>query len=164
MELFGFDYLHSQYFWTTVAFIVLLGIMWRMVIPTVTSVLDARAGKIAGDIAGAEEARAEAAKILADYQAQLAAARKEASEVVSTARAEAEALVTTRIAQAEAEISRKTEEARKAIAAAEAESLRSVRQSVADFAVQVAEKVLTTSVDAKLAAKITDEELKKALN
>jgi F-type H+-transporting ATPase subunit b len=164
MELFGTQFLLSQYFWVTVSFVVLMALISRMVLPAVNAVLDARAGKIASDLQAAEAARTEAAAMLAEYQAQIAGARKEAAEVVSKARAEAEALATARVAAADAEITRKTEEARKAIAAAEAESIRSVRGSVADLAIHVAEKLIAETVDAKLAAKITDEELKKQLN
>jgi len=110
MELFATEYLASQYFWTTVAFVMLLGVVWRFVVPAVNAALDARAAQIKGDLHRAREEREAAERVLAEYQQQLAAARKEAAQVVSTARAEAEALATRRLAEVEAEIARKGED------------------------------------------------------
>ena len=164
MELFVLDYLHSQYFWTTTAFLILLGVMWRFVVPAVLGALDARAAQIAGDLDAAERGRLQAEGTLAEYAAQLAQAKKEAAELVSRARAEAEALANERIKQVEADLSRKAEEARKSIEAARHEALRSVQKDVADIAVQVAQKLLDTTMDAKLAASLTDKAMAKGLN
>lgn len=164
MELFTVTYLESQYFWTTVAFVVLLGVMWVYVVPAVLGMLDARAAQIAGDLDAAERKRLDAEGVLADYSAKLAAARKEASEIVSQARAEAEALASERIKTVEADLARKAEEARKSIEAAKADALSAVKAEVAEVAVMVAEKLLQASVDGKAAQKLTDTALSKRLN
>lgn len=164
MELFVVTYLQSQYFWTTVAFLILLGVMWRFVVPAVLGVLDARAAKIAADLDAAERGRLQAEGTLAEYAAQLAQAKKEAGEIVSKARAEAEALANERIKQVEADLARKAEDARKSIEAARDEALRGVQKEIADIAVQVAGKLIDASVDAKVAANLTDKALAKGLN
>lgn len=164
MELLSTEFLHSQEFWTAVAFAVLLGVMAKFVVPAVAAVLDARAAQIKGDLDAATKQRAEAESILADYQAQLAKARKEAGEIVSKARADAEALAAERVKQAEADIGRKAEEARKSIEAAKHQALRDVQAEVAGVAVQVAETLLSEKLDAKQAAKLTDAALKRGLN
>ena len=164
MELFVLEFLHSQIFWTTVAFVVLLGILAKFVIPAVTGVLDARIAKISGDLQSAQSDRQQAATLLTDYEAKLAQAKKEAGEIVTKARAEAEAMAAKRLKDVEAEIAHKAEDARKSIAAAHAEALRDIQAEVAQLTVQVAEKILEQSVDAKLASKLTDAALKKGLN
>ncbi|NBX86679.1 MAG: ATP synthase F0 subunit B [Proteobacteria bacterium] len=164
MELFSVTYLESQYFWTTVAFLVLLGVMAKFVVPAVLAVLDARAAKIAADLDAAAQSRSVAEGALADYNAKLVAARKEAAEMVSRSRAEAEALASERIKQVEADLARKAEEARASIAAAKAEALQAVRAEVAELAVQVAEKLLVQSVDEKAAKALTDKALAGKLN
>lgn len=164
MELFILEYLHSQYFWTTVAFLILLGVMQKFVVPAVLGVLDARAAQIASDLDAAERGRLQAEGTLAEYSAQLAQARKESAEIVSKARAEAEAMANERIKQVEADLARKTDEARKSIEAARAEALRSVQNDVAEIAVQVAQKLLDSTVDAKLAVTLTDKAMAKGLN
>lgn len=164
MELFVLSYLQSQYFWTTLAFVVLLGVMWRFVVPAVLAMLDARATQIARDLDAAERGRTEAEGVLAAYSEQLAAAKKEAGEIVSRARAEAEALAAERTRQVEADLARKAEEARKSIAAAKDEAMRGVQSEVTEIALDVARKLLEQTVDAKMAAKLTDAALAKQLN
>jgi|GEM_PF-1177314 len=164
MELFVLTYLQSEYFWTTLAFVVLLGVMWRFVVPAVLTVLDARAAQIAGDLDAAARNRMDAETTLADYTAQLAQAKKDAAEIISRARAEAEALASERIQQVERELARKVEDAHKGIAAAKNEALRTVREDVAGMVVEIAGKLLQEKVDAKEAAKLTDKALDKTLN
>lgn len=164
MELFITDYLHSQYFWTTVAFLILLGVMQKFVVPSVLGVLDARAAKIAADLDAAERGRLQAEGTLAEYSAQLAQAKKEAAEIVSRARAESEALANERTKQVEADLARKAEEARKSIEAARDEALRSVQKDIAEIAVEVAAKLMDAGADAKVASSLTDKALSKGLN
>jgi F-type H+-transporting ATPase subunit b len=164
MELFVLEYLHSQYFWTTVAFLILLGVMSKFVVPSVLGVLDARAAKIAADLDAAERGRLQAEGTLAEYAAQLAQAKKEAAEIVSRARAESEALANERTKQVEADLARKAEDARKSIEAARDEAMRNVQKDIAEIAVQVANKLLEASVDSKVAASLTDKALAKGLN
>lgn len=164
MELLSTEFLHSQVFWTGVAFFVLLGVMGKFVIPAVAAVLDARAAQIKDDLGRATKARDEAEAILAEYEKQMAAARKEAASVVTTARAEAEALASTRMQQVEAELARKAEEARKSIEQAKLQALREVKEEVAQVSVMVAEKLLMDKVDGKAASKLTDAALKAGLN
>lgn len=164
MDLFILTYLQSQYFWTSVAFLTLLAIMAKFVVPAVLGALDARAAKIAADLDAARTTREDAEASLADYTAKIAAARQEAAELMSKARAEAEALAKTRLQQVEEDISRKTELARQQIEASKAEAIRAVRAEVAALAVQVAEQVLQEQVDAKTATRLTDAALERGLN
>jgi F-type H+-transporting ATPase subunit b len=164
MELFVLSYLQSQYFWTTAAFLLLLAIITRAVVPAVTAVLDARANQIQADLEAARNMRAEAEASLADYSAKIAAARKEAADMLSQARAEAEALGKTRLQQVEEELARKTEVAKQQIEASKAEALREVRADVAKMAITVAEALLSKTVDAKLASELTDKALKNGFD
>lgn len=163
MDLFVLDYLHSQYFWTGLAFLILLGIISKFVLPAINAVLDARAHQVKTDLTAAETARTEGQAVLAEYQAQLALARKESADVVSRARSEAEAMAKTRIAEVEAELTRKAEEARQHIAAAKQEALRDVQRDVAELALAAAEKLLQRQLDSAGARQLTDEILKRGL-
>lgn len=164
MELFATEFLHSQVFWTGTAFFILLGVMAKFVVPAVDAVLAARAAQIKGDLDAAAYERGEATKLLAGYQDQMAKAQKAAAEMVSQARAEADALATARIKQVEADLARKAEEARKTIDAARAQALRDVEDAVAKLAVDIAEKLVSERMDAKLAGKLTEKALKAGLN
>lgn len=164
MELFVLEYLQSQYFWTTVAFLVLLGVMSKYVVPAVLGVLDARAARIAADLDAAARDREQAEGALAAYTTQLAQARKEAAELVTRARADAEAMAAERIRQVDADIARKTEDARKSIESAKQAALHAVQTEMTAIAIAVAEKVLAQTVDAKVAGKLVDEALTKGLH
>jgi F-type H+-transporting ATPase subunit b len=164
MELFVLTYLQSQYFWTSLAFLILLAVMYRVVVPSVLATLDARAAKIASDLDAARTTRTEAEESLAAYAAKIALAKKEAAELLSQARAEAEALTKQRLAQADEELARKTELAKQQIDASKAEALREVRTEVAKMAVNIAEKLLGQTVDAKLANTLTDKALTKGFD
>lgn len=164
MELFVLSYLQSQYFWTATAFLLLLVVMTRVVVPAVLATLDARAAKIAGDLDAARSTREQAEASLADYSAKIAASKKEAAELISQARAEAEALAKARLAQADEELARKTEIAKQQIEASQAEALRAVRAEVAKMAVTVAEKLVGQTVDAKVATQLTDKALAKGFD
>ena len=164
MELFILSYLQSQYFWTATAFLLLLVVMTRVVVPAVLATLDARAAKIASDLDAARSTREQAEASLADYTAKIAAAKKEAAELLSQARAEAEALAKARLVQADEELARKTEIAKQQIAASQAEALRAVRAEVAKMAVTVAEKLVGQAVDGKLAVQLTDKALAKGFD
>src|SRR5689334_18680374 len=60
--------------WTLILFCLLLVILGKFVWPTILSGLQAREGKIRGDIQSAEAANAKAQQTLAEYQKQLAEA------------------------------------------------------------------------------------------
>lgn len=164
MELFVTDFLASQYFWLTVAFVVILAVVQRTIVPAFLAVLDARATAIKADLDAATQQRLEAEKVLADYVAQLAQARTEAAHVVSTARAEAEALATRRLVEVEADIARKVEDARKQIAAQREEALHDLQADVSKVVMQATQKLLEATVDTKLAKDITAKTLSQTLN
>ena len=56
--------------WGTIAFVIVLVVIWRLVLPNVTRALDARADAIEGGLKKAEEAQAGAQKALEQYNAQ----------------------------------------------------------------------------------------------
>jgi F-type H+-transporting ATPase subunit b len=164
MELFVLTSLQSQYFWTGTAFLILLVVMARLVVPAVLGVLDARATQIATDLDTAAQQRQQAEGTLATYTSQLQAAKKEAMEIISAARAEAEAMVKTRTTQLEDELARKAEQATQQLNASKAEALRAVQAEVAAAAVTIAETLLRSQVDAKAATQLTTKLLAKGLN
>lgn len=164
MELFDTTFLQNQLFWTGLAFVILLGVMWKYVVPAITETLDKRAEQISGDLFRAESLRKQAEESLANYETQIREARSEAANMVTKAREEARAIVEARTAELEAEISRKSEEARSSIEHAKAQALKEVQTQVAELAINVAEKIIAETIDAKKAAKATDSAVKELLN
>lgn len=164
MELFATEFLHSQLFWTAVSFTILLLMMAKFVVPALTKVLDARALQISDDLASAEEHRVQAEKLLADYEAKLNKAKQEAAGIVTDARNEAQDLINGRTAELEAELKRKADKAAQSIETAKQNALKEVQAEVAQLTVQLAEKLIGDTVDAKKAQTLTDKALKNLVN
>lgn len=124
-----------------VLFVVLLGYLG--VHKTLMKALDDRAARIQGELDEAKRLRAEAAAVLASYEARRTEAEAEAQAIVTQARAEAEALATEAAERMAEFVARRTRQAEGKIAAAEAQATADVRAAAADAAVKAAEIVLT---------------------
>lgn len=79
--------------WSAICFVVIALIFWKFVIPKFTQVLDERSESIEGSIARAEAAQDEAKAALEKYNAQLAEARTEASQIREQARTQGKQIV-----------------------------------------------------------------------
>ena len=126
----------SQIFWLIVIFGVGFVIMAKIVTPKIGTVLEDRRTRIDGDLGRAREASTEAAKIRAEYEADLEAARSEASAF--TRKAEAEALETARLLEGKADkkVVSKVTSAEKKLAAAKAEAMENLNTVAAEAALE----------------------------
>jgi F-type H+-transporting ATPase subunit b len=78
-------------FYVGVGFVIFVGILYKVgAFGMLTGALDARGVKISEQLAQASSLRAEAEKLLAEYEAKRAAAEIEAKRIVDDAKAEAE--------------------------------------------------------------------------
>ena len=66
----------NEIIWGSLAFLVLLGVMWKFGVPAVKNMEQAREDRIRNDLEGAEKARTEAEAEKAQYLAQIADARE----------------------------------------------------------------------------------------
>ena len=124
----------------------------KMVWPPITAALDERAKKIADGLSAADKAKSELAVANKRVEAQLSAARDDATKRL----ADAERLAQQMVEEAK---SRASEEAAKIIAAARAEAeqesvkaRQTLRDQVAGLAVKGAEQILRKEVDASVHA------------
>ena len=160
MALFDTTFLASQLFWTALSFLVLLGVMWKYVVPAVTAVLDERAERIRLDLAKAEEMRNDAQNLLEQYEASLATARKEAAEIVASAKQQADAMWAQKTLKLENELKQRADEAAAQLDTAKQKAMKDLQSEVSKLVVAVSEKVLRDSVDAKKAETLTTQALK----
>ena len=91
----------NELVWGGLAFVVLLGLMWKFGLPPVRKMLKDREDRIRGDLERAEQAKVEAEGVLEDYRRQLAEARTEASQIIEASREQAEEVRRELIAKAE---------------------------------------------------------------
>ncbi len=134
-------------FWGAVCFVILFGVLWKLVLPKAQKALADRTDAIEGGIERAEAAQAEAESVLEQYKAQLAEARHEAARLRQEAQEQGAAL----IAEMRAEGQRQREEI---IAAGHAQveidrkqAARLLRQDVGKLATDLASKVVGESLE-----------------
>ena len=145
---FDFSWWPGQIAWFLIIFFVVLAFMRLFAVPKVGGTIDAREGKIAGDIADARRMKDEA-----DAQAQVAAAeaaqaRAAAQKVGAEARAKAQAEIAARLAEEEAKLAATGAEAEARIAKAREAAMSNVAGIAADTAQAIVQKLTGKSATA----------------
>lgn len=148
----------SEIILVLVIFGLLFFLVRKFVVPQFERTFAARRDAIEGGIARAEQAQAEAAAALANYQAQLADARGEAGQIREQARAEAQRIVEDLRSQAQAESSRIIARGEEQLAAQRAQVVRELRGEIGTLAVELAEKIVdqTLADDARVQATVNE--------
>lgn len=131
----------SQFFWLIIVFGLLYFGIGRAMLPKIDATVDARDAKIAGDLAAAEKARAEAVDLEGAWQADLTQTRNAAQAEAQKAKAKAQKDAEARLAKADAEIAEKTATAEAAIAKARKSALAGIDAVAADAAQDIVAKV-----------------------
>lgn len=140
-----------------IVFFVVLLIIWRLVIPRLNTLLDARADAIEGGIKRAEAAEAAAEAKKGEYEAQLAEARAEAGRIREAAREDAKKIRAELVEAATAEAARITANAKAAIESERQSALVSLRSEVGSLAIDLASGVIGESLsDDKRSTAIVD--------
>ncbi len=129
-----------------VAFFVIFGVLARILLPRITRTLEARTDQIEGGLRRAEEAQAEASRVLAEYRAQLAQARHEAARIREAAKEEAAQIVAQGRAEGAAERQRIIDSASAQIEADRQHALASLRAEVGALAVELAGRIVGESL------------------
>lgn len=143
--------------WGGICFAVILVVFIVVVLPRMQKLLDQRSEVIEGGIKKAENAQAEAAAALDEYNKQLADARAEAAKIREQARADATRIANEVKAQAQADADRITANATSQIEAERQSALVSLRSEVGSLAIDLASGVIGESLtDDRRAAAIVD--------
>jgi F-type H+-transporting ATPase subunit b len=141
----------------TIAFGLLCFVLMKYVFPRMEQIFQARVEAIEGGLKKAEEAQAEAKKVLEQYQAQLADARGEAARIRDDARADAEGIRQDAHERAREESDRIIAAGRDSLAAERQNIVRELRAEVGDLAVQLAGKIVGESLEDEARRKGTVE-------
>jgi len=129
------------------AFLVLLGLLWKFGVPAATRMMNERADKIRNSLDEAERAKTEAETILAEYQRQLADARAESARIIEEARTDAEQVRRDTIARAEAEANELRQRNAEQVGAERDRVMGEMQGQVAALAIELAEKVVESNLD-----------------
>ncbi len=143
--------------WSSVCFVIILFIFWKVALPRLTKMLDERGAAIEGNIAKADEAQRRAEAALEEYTAQLADARKEAGEIRDAARDDGKKILAEAKESAASEAARLTASAHSQIEAERQSALVSLRSEVGTLAIDLAGGVIGESLsDDKKAQAVVD--------
>lgn len=128
--------------WSAVVFVIILIAFWRVFLPKLHAMLDARAEAIEGNIAKADEAQAKAEAALQEYNAQLAGAREEAAEIRDSARQDASKIVAKAKEDATNEQARIVQTAQAQIEAERQSAYVSLQKEIGSLAIDLASGVV----------------------
>src|SRR3954452_5960022 len=130
----------------TIAFAVVVVVLFRLVAPRFEEVFRARREAIEGGIERAEAMQAEAKAALEQYRAQLAEARTEAAQIRDAARAEGQQILEELRAQAQEESARIQARGQEELAANRQSVVNELRGQIGALAVELAGKVVGESL------------------
>jgi F-type H+-transporting ATPase subunit b len=140
-----------------------LFLRWK-VWPQIIEGLDDRQQKIRDEIAAAEDARAQANSALAEYERNLAEARKEATEMIAKARADAKAAAAELRASNETELAEMKERATRDIDSAKRAAVTELHAEAAGLAASIAGRILQRQISDEDQQRLLDESLREMGN
>ncbi len=150
----------SQIFWLVITFAALFFVMWRIAVPRIADVLEARQKRIDDNLDKAEAAKKDAEAAIEAYEASLADAREKAHDLVNDTAAE----IAAEAAKQEEELAEKLQariaESEKAIAQAREKALTGIRDTAVDVAVAATEKLVGEAPDRAAVEKAVDGAMK----
>ena len=130
----------------TVVFLIIFGLLARVLMPRITKTLTERTELIEGGLARSEEAQAEAKQLLDQYREQLAEARHDAARLREEAREQGAQIIAEMRQQAEAEARRITEAAQSQVQAERQQALTALRTEVGTLATELASRIVGESL------------------
>jgi F-type H+-transporting ATPase subunit b len=155
---------HAPTFWVAVAFVILIGLLFKPVWRFATTTLDAKIAEIQTRIEEATLLREEAQNLLAATKRQLTEAEKEGEDIIAAAREEAQTLRQRMTDDLEAALKRREKQAVDRIAQAEADATSEVRAVAADLAIDATRTLLGNEAQGDKAASLIDDAIQDLPN
>lgn len=134
-------------FWVLIAVVIFVIAVWKPASRAATSMLDARAARIRGELEEARRLREEAEQLLADFKRKESEAAAEAQAIIAHAREEAERIAAQSARDLEHALERRQLLAEERIAQAEAKAMQEIRAAAVDVAISAAREVIASEMD-----------------
>ena len=138
-------------------FAIVLLLLTKFAWNPLLKVIAERQARIAGQIEAADQERAAAEKLRAEYQQQMQNAKGDAQTIMDKAMRQADNTKEEIIASAREEHARLLEAAQEKIARERQQALEDIRSEVVAISVAAAAKVIGQSVDEKVNARLVDD-------
>ena len=147
-------------FWVFLALLTLIGLMVYLGVPgKIVGALDARGEKIRSELADAARLREEAKALLAEYQRRRGEAVAEAEAIIDQARREADAMAHEARERLADYVTRRTKAVEQRIAQAESQAVTEVRSRAVDVATDAAAKILAEKADGQARRSLIDQSI-----
>jgi F-type H+-transporting ATPase subunit b len=134
--------------WSAVVFLLLMAILYKFAWGPISEALDRRENAIAENIAAAENAGAEAKKLIGEYEAKLAGAADEVRLLLEEARRDAEATKQQVLAEAKQGAQQERQRTLREIDTATDQALKLIAETSANMAVDLAGKIIRKQLSA----------------
>ncbi|MGZ3411306.1 MAG: F0F1 ATP synthase subunit B [Xanthobacteraceae bacterium] len=155
------DTFASQLFWLVICFGLLYLLMWKVALPRVGSIFNARNGRIEGDLAEASKLKTNAEAAMVAYEKSLAEARGRAQTIGNETRDRLHAEAEKNRKTLDDELNVKLAQAESSIAATKAQAMSSVRLIAADAAGAIVTRLTGATPQASAVSDAVDNVLKR---
>lgn len=142
--------------WTIITFLAAAFILRRFAWKPLLGALAAREEKIRSQLEQAEQAQAEAERLLAEHRRQLASAEEQSQRILREGRTLAEQMKADILEKANAGARTMIEQAKGEIQREKESALQDLRAEVADLAITAAGKILDANLDTPKQRKLVD--------
>lgn len=137
----------NEIIWGSIGFIVVFLGLWRFGFPAIKKAMEERTAKIQADVDAAEQAKADAEAVKAEYEAKVADAKTESARIIEEARQAADQLRTDQQARLTDELAQARAAAQADIDAAKGRAMDELRAEVSTIAIGAAETVVGANLD-----------------
>lgn len=138
---------NGTFFAELIAFVIILFVLWKWIIPPINKAMTARQEAIRKQFNELDAAKKNANKAEEEFKSQLADARHEAARIREDAREQGAQIVAEARQKAEAEAARIVEHAHTQIAADRQQAFNSLRGEVGSLATSLAGRIVGESLD-----------------
>lgn len=137
----------NEIIWGAIGFLTVLFFMLKFGYPAAKKAMSERTAKIQADLDAAEQAKADALAVKADYEAKVSDAKSEAARIIEEARQSADQLKADQQARLTEELAANRAQAQADIDAAKRAAMAELRGEVATIAIGAAETVVGQNLD-----------------
>ena len=161
MPQFDLHYLTPLTFWSLISFIILMVILYKYALPSITEILDARQEKIKGDIDQAEKLRGDAERLKGEYQRNVIKAEEEAEGKIQAAVVKAKEISDGIVKEGNQAAADNRAKAQLGIDIERKKALAELRNQVVDLTILSSSKLIQQSMQRKTAESLVDDVIKE---
>jgi F-type H+-transporting ATPase subunit b len=147
----------NEVIWGGIGFVVVLFFMMKFGFPAAKKAMTDRTAKIQADLDAAEQAKADAEVVKADYESKVSDAKAEAARIIEEARQSADQLRADQQARLNEELAAARAQAQADIDAAKGQAMSELRGEVATIAIGAAESVVGANLDRDAQARLIED-------